>query len=179
MQPLQLVLGHRVEVDASNALRGTRALEPTKENRQHGGMLKNVGTVGSSPSTDTPTDEIARLRARVYADSETGLPAPPPPRTRIERRLRDGDALLEIDSGRRVHRKGAEARDKPARFVEINPDGVRRTDAVVATMELTELGDDLKPARVLHCGEWIHRDDPFVLVHPHAFELSPLGETED
>jgi hypothetical protein len=32
MQPLQLALGHRVEVDATNALDRARALQPSKEN---------------------------------------------------------------------------------------------------------------------------------------------------
>src|SRR5436189_60938 len=32
VQPLELALRHRVEVNATNALVGTRALQPTKEN---------------------------------------------------------------------------------------------------------------------------------------------------
>lgn len=32
VQPLELAFGHRVEVHAANALLGTRALQPTKEN---------------------------------------------------------------------------------------------------------------------------------------------------
>ena len=32
VQPLKLALGHRVEIDATNALVDTRALQPTKEN---------------------------------------------------------------------------------------------------------------------------------------------------
>ena len=31
MQPLELALGHRVEVDATNALLDTRALQPAQE----------------------------------------------------------------------------------------------------------------------------------------------------
>jgi len=42
MQPLQLALRHRVEVDAANALLGTRALQPTKQD------LGGTG-IGNSP----------------------------------------------------------------------------------------------------------------------------------
>jgi hypothetical protein len=38
VQPLKLALGHRVEIDATNALIGTRALQPTEKNLSSTGI---------------------------------------------------------------------------------------------------------------------------------------------
>jgi hypothetical protein len=97
-------------------------------------------------------DEQQRLRQDLWREAEAGLPAPPPPRTRVEHRIADKDALLERGSGRRVRKDGLEARNHPQRFVEINPNKIPRGDAVVALTDLTLIGDDLKTERTIHTG---------------------------
>ena len=55
MQALEVALGHRVEVSAANALGGTRALQPTKENL--------CGTrIGDRPLTQATLDLGVRGR---------------------------------------------------------------------------------------------------------------------
>jgi hypothetical protein len=71
VQPLELALRHRVEVDAPNTLLGTRALQPTKQN------LGSTG-IGDRAITQTTLDlRITRrlaLKARCTAPSMSSGP---------------------------------------------------------------------------------------------------------
>jgi hypothetical protein len=55
MQPLELTLRHRVEVQSPNALVGTRALQPTQE---------NLGSTEIRVSPDQPAREAAEAGVR-------------------------------------------------------------------------------------------------------------------
>jgi hypothetical protein len=123
----------------------------------------------------TPQDELARLRAKLYAEAEQDVPLPEPP-PQPERRIRDEDVLLEIGSGRRVRKDSLEVKNRPDWFVEINPNKIPRADAVVALADLTIIGEDLKPERTIHRGQWARRGDRFAQLHPHSFVLPAFAE---
>src|SRR5436190_15603779 len=59
VQPLQLAFRHRVEVDPTNPLLGTRALQPTEEN------LSSTG-IGNGTLTQTTLDLPRHSEAPVY-----------------------------------------------------------------------------------------------------------------
>ena len=122
----------------------------------------------------TPHDEVASLRAAIYMDAEAPfVPPPQPDRTRIEQRIPDEDALVDIYNGERAHRKSETAKLRPERYVPVVPPGLDRRDALLARSTMSLIGDDGQPTRTVYRGQWVHRDDPLTILHPHAFELPP------
>jgi hypothetical protein len=70
-------------------------------------------------------------------------------------------------------------RRHPERFVPVvsdEPHDVPRRDVLVAAQTMTLIGDDGKPTRTVYAGQWLHRDDPLVQLHPHAFTLRMPAE---
>lgn len=123
----------------------------------------------------TASDEIARLRARIYADAEAEVPPPPPPRVLLERRVPDEDAMVNIQNAEREHRESEAVRRRPDEYVPVVPTPkLDRRDALVARKTMSELGPNGEVERIVYAGQWVHRDDPFVLLHGHeSFDLPP------
>lgn len=121
----------------------------------------------------TPVDVQGRLRSAMYRAAEAE-PQPEPDRTRIEKRIPDEDALVTISgpgSGVRVHKQSPLARANPKLFVPVVAEGLDRRDALVAIQTCRDIGQDGETLRILYSGQWCHRDDPFVTLHPHNFVL--------
>jgi hypothetical protein len=129
---------------------------------------------------------------RKYADEVVGDPGDPELAQTEELLLvRDGDAMVAtatVDSTGVTSTNGAPrvaageyvAKDHPAlkadpeAFVPLAPPGLRRRDALVALATCRHKDGDGEE-RFVHRGQWVHRDDPLVALHPHQF-APPLPE---
>lgn len=127
----------------------------------------------------TPQDEVARARVQIYQDAEADLPPPAPPQTRVEQRIPDEDALVNIHNGQRAHKKSDAAKARPENYVPVVPAGLSRKNALLATATMSEVGLDGSPSRTVYAGQWVARDDPFVTLHPESFELPPLERSAE
>jgi hypothetical protein len=87
--------------------------------------------------------------------------------------IADKDAVVSIGIARlapglKFHRNDPEVKESRDAFVPMNPDGIERAEAVEALARITH--DD----RVVHQGQWIHRSDPLIQLHPTQFRLLTL-----
>ena len=133
-----------------------------------------------------PADEITRLKVKLIQDAERDVPqhrtASPETPTEIVRPIPDEEAVVCIvgsHAGERAHRFSPAVESEPSRYVPVIPEGdLERADALLALETMTMIGDDGKPLRTLHKGQWARRDDPLVELHPHHFTLPPyVGES--
>jgi hypothetical protein len=113
------------------------------------------------------SDEIGQAVAALYTFED--VPEPPPPVVPVERRLDDEQALVNINTGERV-RKGTKLARKDE-WVPVVPAGLRRADALKVTKTLTVMGRGGEVERVVHAGQWIHKDDELVALHPVHLEM--------
>jgi hypothetical protein len=124
----------------------------------------------------TPTDEIATLRTRLgMAD----VPAPKPsvPVSRLEQRIPDEQALVNVFNGERVRRGSKPAKENPGWYVPVT-DGVKRSEALFALAPMTIYNSDGTVRRTVYAGQWCKRDDELVTLHPDQFTLPEFALRE-
>jgi hypothetical protein len=117
----------------------------------------------------SPHAEIDAQRRDLYAVERQ--PEPPIVRTKIERRLRDEDAVVAkwgvggVPAGAKVDRKDPIVKQQPDGFVEVAGKGLTRADSykLLATLQHT---DHRGVTRIAYKGTWIGKNDPLVALHP-------------
>jgi hypothetical protein len=132
----------------------------------------------------TPDDEIQRRRQALNSRELADVPVTVPERnTRIEKRIPDKDAVIQVlgyGSGTRAQKGSRLAKSGHGLWVPVVPDpSLDRRDALIATETMRTLGEDGKPIRTLYAGQWCHRDDEFVTLHPHLFALPHVQDREE
>jgi len=128
-----------------------------------------------------PADEITRLRVKLIQDAERDVPdhrtSSPETPTENVRPIPDEEAVVCIvgsGAGERAHRFSPAVESDPSRYVPVIPkDDLERADALLALETMVIHGDDGKPLRMLHKGQWARRDDELVQLHPTMFTLPP------
>lgn len=119
----------------------------------------------------TPRDEVQRLRQALIREAEAAIPTPNPLPAPAPR-LRDADAVVAISGGgERVDRRSREVKAHPEHYVPVIPAGLKRADALVALAPMSRIGADGKLERALYEGQWTSKDDLFVAINPHQFQL--------
>jgi hypothetical protein len=119
-------------------------------------------------SDGSTSDEIGQAVARLFTFED--VPEPPSPVVPTERRLRDEDALVHIETGERV-KKGSKLARKELWVPVVSRPGLKRADALKVTKTLTVIGPGGEVERVVHAGQWIHKDDELVALHPVHMSL--------
>jgi hypothetical protein len=128
-------------------------------------------------SADAGDDEIARRRADIYQASEAQIPprpiaAPPPP-------LQARDAVLRRDGqGRWTPADDPRIKDDPGAYVPVLTKALQPEQALVAQQTIKYMGEDGQPTRTIFAGQWVSRDDPAVLDHPHVWGLPDIDGRE-
>jgi hypothetical protein len=126
----------------------------------------------------TPTDEIAQLRGDIFPAEHQ--PEPDIVRTRLPAPIRDRDAVvpryptLGVRAGQKVAKTDALVKANPDVFVPVigDPKTMNPNNSFVATQAIQHERDGV--VRHVAQGEWLHRDDPLVRLHPLVFGLIPL-----
>jgi hypothetical protein len=123
----------------------------------------------------TDDAELARIRSKLFAGEP---PAPVEPMLRpLEPPIPAEKAMLAIrdfpregvTAGDRLRKGHKLAKKHPDAFVAVVPSGLARADALVAKKTISHERDG--DVRIVHGGQWVHRDDELVALHPFQFEL--------
>jgi hypothetical protein len=118
------------------------------------------------------TAEIGAATAALLEFEDS--PPSPAPAAPAERRLADADAAVSVASGERIAKRAKVVKENPDAFAPVLPEGLRRDDAVLVRQTLAEVDGKGEVVRVAHRGTLIHKDDPFVALHPLQVELPAL-----
>jgi len=168
---VEVIESHAVDIDGVGIVLGAG----TRVRADHPAVKLNP--MNFAP-IGTPHDEIAdQLRANREV---AAVASPPPVRTRVERRLRDEDAVVPtvalpgIPAGTRLAKDDDRVRDNAEAFVPVVAKGRTRANSYLALSTL-ENTDNAGKTRRVHAGTWVAQDDPFVELHPHQFGLLLAG----
>jgi hypothetical protein len=71
--------------------------------------------------------------------------------------------------GQVVAKNDEAAKRWPEAFAPVNPNRLAPGEALRAKATMERTGSDGR-TRVVHIGQWVHRDDELVIVNPESFE---------